>query len=361
MSNELAILTNHQPALLRPIASPKEILSAQADTTAIITEALKEGVDYGVIPGTGKKAGLFKAGAERLNNSFGVYPDYTVIEQEVDHNILCTWSKRSKKWNNAYHGDKTFTWAEEVGTSLGLYRYVVRCELKLRATDAVIAVGVGVCSSVESKYIDRPRDCENTILKMAQKRAMVGATLHAYGLSDRFTQDIEDVAANASAAGGGDVIEGELVTEGAKPPAASAGRGKKAEAAPKAEAKAEPAASNPAQGVATTLSPEGQKLKILLPKEEDRRTVKMALHAVNVDWQEFVRSGPQDEDTQGFKERCSILLAALTVNKPEPVATAAAEPEPHADGCGCAECLAAINRALDAKILADQTLEGVAA
>src|SRR5690606_11474960 len=75
-------------------------------------------------------------------------------------------------------------------TSLGLYRYVYKC--RIVRNGQTIAEGVGTCSTLESKYIDRPRDCENTVCKMAQKRAFVAATLHAFGLSDRFTQDIED-------------------------------------------------------------------------------------------------------------------------------------------------------------------------
>jgi hypothetical protein len=42
------------------------------------------------------------------------------------------------------------------------------------------------------KYVDRPRECENTALKMAEKRAHVGAVLNAFGLSEQFTQDVED-------------------------------------------------------------------------------------------------------------------------------------------------------------------------
>src|SRR5690606_10620038 len=63
----------------------------------------------------------------------------------------------------------------------------------------VIGEGVGSCSTMESKYIDRPRDCENTALKMAKKRAYVDATLTTFGLSDQFTQDVEDMEHEAKA------------------------------------------------------------------------------------------------------------------------------------------------------------------
>ena len=78
------------------------------------------------------------------------------------------------------------------GKSLGLYRYVIKCYIKDHS-EKTIGSGIGSCSTLESKYIDRPRDMENTVLKMAQKRALVAATLNAFGLSDRFTQDmVED-------------------------------------------------------------------------------------------------------------------------------------------------------------------------
>ena len=342
MSNTDIVTQNTGLALLRPIASPKEILAAQAATTAVILETLKEGIDYGLIPGTGKKAGLFKAGAERLNNAFGVYPFYTITEQEVDHNAASTWVKRTKKWNNKTRDDKTFTWAEEKGESLGLYRYVVRCDLKIRGSDVVIASAIGVCSSLESKYIDRPRDCENTILKMGEKRAMVGATLHAYGLSDRFTQDVEDIADNMAASTGAEVVDAVIVPDPVAPAAKAT--------APRAE---------------RVMSPEGKRLLGLLPVEGDRRTFKMAFTALKLDWAAFVMTGPEDETPEAFKERAATVLGALKAS-PEteaaPVAPAA-EPAPsptpntyntHPHECGCDACTAQFNAILDARILADQ-------
>lgn len=185
-----AMLEPNQLGLVRPIATPAELLVLHDDVTAIVQKALKQGLDYDVIPGTGDKPSLLKPGAEKLNVAFGAAPEYDILEQQVDHNHDVKWSKRKKKWNNKFHGDKTFTWENEEGTSLGLYRYVVRCRLVREGR--LLGTCIGVCSTMESKYVDRPRDCENTALKMAQKRAYVGATLHAYALSNRFTQDVED-------------------------------------------------------------------------------------------------------------------------------------------------------------------------
>lgn len=186
-------------ALLRPVVSPAELIECQKEVHTLIASALENERDYGVIPGT-KKPTLLKPGAERINLAFGVYPRYTVAEREVNHEIEIPWKKRSWKWGEK-RGEKI--WSEESGVSLGLYRYVVRCELVKRTDGEVVGEGIGSASTLESKYIDRPRDLENTVLKMAQKRAFVAATLNAYALSDRFTQDMEDIPSDGDGAAEG--------------------------------------------------------------------------------------------------------------------------------------------------------------
>ena len=57
-------------------------------------------------------------------------------------------------------------------------------------------------------------DQVNTILKMAEKRALIAATLIAVNASDYFTQDIEDLP------GFGDVVEGVVRFVTPEPPAA---------------------------------------------------------------------------------------------------------------------------------------------
>lgn len=173
--------------MLRPVAQPEDVLAAQTETRNLVAKALERDRDFGVIPGTSKPT-LLKPGAERINAAFGVAPRYRVTEREIDHDREVHWKKQNR------HGTQE-------GTSYGLYRYVVECELVHRESGVPIGQGIGSCSTMESKYVDRPRDLENTVLKMASKRALIAATLNAYGLSDQFTQDIED---NPSAFGGGD-------------------------------------------------------------------------------------------------------------------------------------------------------------
>lgn len=187
----LAVRREAVAGLIRPIAKPADVLAAQNDTRELIQATLQEDRDYGTIPGT-KKPTLYKPGAERVNAAFGCAAQYRIIEKEIDHDRRNQFTKRDWEWHPQVRGKKV--WGEERQVeSQGLYRYVLLCQLVHRESGVVIGEGVGSCSTMESKYIDRPRDLENTVLKMAKKRAYVDATLTTFGLSEQFTQDVEDM------------------------------------------------------------------------------------------------------------------------------------------------------------------------
>jgi hypothetical protein len=177
--------------LLRPLASPSDILAVQEETRAFLAAALVEGRDYGKFPGVDKKS-LFKAGAERSCLAFGLLSRFRIIEKEIDHDRPVPWRKVKAKYEGP-RGNRVKV-GEDVteGASLGLYRYVIECELLGRDSGEIVGSAIASCSTLESKYIDRPRDAENTVLQMAEKRAFVAATRTALGLSEQFTQDIED-------------------------------------------------------------------------------------------------------------------------------------------------------------------------
>lgn len=128
-----------------------------------ISSQLKAGVDYGIIPGT-KKPTLYKPGAEKLANLFHLGSRIVNTEREFD-----------RKENFA------------------MFTYTV--EVFHLPTGKVISQCQGSANSQEKKYKTRPAmDVVNTLQKMAQKRAFVGAIIAATGASDFFTQDLEDLA-----------------------------------------------------------------------------------------------------------------------------------------------------------------------
>ena len=215
-------------AVLMPAMSIQDAVDRHQMLVQFVKALMKEGHDYGTIPGTDKPS-LWKAGAEKLTTFFGLSKRFGLIERIED-------------WPGADHGGEPF------------FYYVYRCGLY--HGDKLIAESDGSCNSHESKYRWRKaeRECPtcgkaaiikgreeygggwvcfkkkdgcgakfrdgdaaiegqqagrianpdiadqvNTIQKMAQKRALIAATLLAVNASEFFTQDIEDMIIEAEA------------------------------------------------------------------------------------------------------------------------------------------------------------------
>jgi len=145
-------------------------------------KAMKEGVHYGIIPGT-KKPSLWKPGAEKLCRAFKLAPQFETTSRD-DPNRTISW----RKWN--YNERK-----EIEGTTMGYIEYDSRCTLVHIPTGEVWVKNVSAsCNNFESKYRSlNPYDVKNTLEKMSEKRALVAAVLIGTGASDIFTQDLEDL------------------------------------------------------------------------------------------------------------------------------------------------------------------------
>jgi hypothetical protein len=197
---------------------------------SFVGSVLREGTDFGKIPGTGDKATLLKPGAEKLAMFFGLSPTFEHVRVTED-------------WTGQDHGGEPF------------FYYLIKC--RLSKNGVTVAEAEGSCNSWESKFRYRqgervcpicgnatikrskfapkgapqgtppgwycyakiggcgvefrdddkaiteqqtgrvpnpdPADQVNTILKQAEKRALVAVTLIAVNASDYFTQDIEDL------------------------------------------------------------------------------------------------------------------------------------------------------------------------
>lgn len=193
---------------------PADVIAQVALIQEVMGAIMKDGEHYGKIPGCGNKPALLQPGAQVLAFTFRYAPSFDIEVKDLPN----------------------------------LHReYLVRCTLSSIVTGQVIGMGVGSCSTMESKYRYRnvadfeitgeeiPQDSKerkaeyrrqgfgmkkvdgvwewvrftdtaktenpdiadtyNTVLKMASKRAFVHATLNATAASDMFTQDIEDLPA----------------------------------------------------------------------------------------------------------------------------------------------------------------------
>lgn len=174
--------------LLMPLYNAAAMAALHQAVADLVAKDFVRDTDFGKIPGTGKDT-LHKPGAEKALVWFGVSVRYEIIESEIDHD-------REVRWTKTYKAKGNRPAATKAGVSFGLYRYVIRAIVYRLDTAEVVGEGLGSCSTMESKYVDRPRDSENTALKIGKKRAMVDAALSTFGLSDRFTQDVEDLKAN---------------------------------------------------------------------------------------------------------------------------------------------------------------------
>lgn len=133
---------------------------------------LVRNTDFGVPEANGKRAFkqpiLYKSGAEKLAFGFGLCQRYS-IESKIEERI-------------------------EGGL---FFHYTIRCDL-VKPTpngEIVISNAYGSANTSESRNgYKSAADSANSTLKMAQKRALVGAALAISGLSDLFTQDIENEA-----------------------------------------------------------------------------------------------------------------------------------------------------------------------
>lgn len=173
-----------------PILQPKnELLSIQEASDLLnhvdsfIKETFVEGKDYGSIPGTGKgKKPLLKPGMEKLNALFGHCPSFEIMTEELDHHIQWEYEKDIWEGQKGSKTKRTVT-----AQAIGFFYYRVRCDLKNRNGQLVGSYD-GSCSSRERGRETSPA---NTILKMAEKRAQMSATVSATFCSERFTVDID--------------------------------------------------------------------------------------------------------------------------------------------------------------------------
>ena len=127
---------------------------------AFIKDNLEKGNDYMSIGGG--KPTLLKSGAEKMNILMGLSAQYHKTKEIINPN------------------DK-------------FYYVEVKCTLTHMKSQMQVAECLASCNNQEKarKHMEFA-DALNVVLKIAEKRAYVGATLNANALSQFYTQDLED-------------------------------------------------------------------------------------------------------------------------------------------------------------------------
>jgi len=180
--NEIQVLNEVQEIKsvdILPTNLEIEIRKAKQQRAALeklFSELLVQGTDFDRVPGTDKPT-LLKSGAELLCQIFHLAPGKVDIIQATED--------------------------FETGT----FSYMVGVPVIHRETGILITYGIGAANSKEPKYRYRnvgeegekvkienpdPAGQQNTLIKMAAKRAFIDAVLKATGASRMFTQDMED-------------------------------------------------------------------------------------------------------------------------------------------------------------------------
>jgi hypothetical protein len=204
MTNELTQDSQDQKDIVLSGAQNfQQAVSAQLDLNNFIASQMKEKVDFGIIPGTKKKS-IWQPGAQKLLffNGLGCriesQPDTVVDFKTPFFNYVfkaIVFHKRSGK-----------VVAECVGSANSMesrYRWQWVAEYKVPRGVNVQDLEVKEDDNGGKRYrIDNPDvyTLPNTLMKMAQKRAMIGASLLACRASENFTHDVEEEEAGSQAA-----------------------------------------------------------------------------------------------------------------------------------------------------------------
>lgn len=149
-------------------ASLNRSLQAIGQFQKLVHSQFRQNHDYGIIPGTNKPT-MLKPGAEKIVMLLGLTSEYEIVESTRDF-------------------------------EKGFFQYQIKC--KLLKNGVIVTEGMGAANTKERKYIRQDAfSVDNTVLKMAKKRALVDAALLVGSLSDIFTQDMEDMDLAGEATG----------------------------------------------------------------------------------------------------------------------------------------------------------------
>jgi hypothetical protein len=164
---DLIVLDNETP-ILQPVMSVQDAVQQINFLKQVISEVLIQGEDYGIpekmknIPDI--KPFLFKPGAAKIANIFGLRPVFEFVERFEDH----------VKFE---------------------YRFLVKCTLIHKKSGIIHGEAYGAASSAENRFKNRgsPADNWHNVRMQAEKRAYVGAVKQSTRVFQFFSDDNGDV------------------------------------------------------------------------------------------------------------------------------------------------------------------------
>jgi sugar/nucleoside kinase (ribokinase family) len=172
-----------------------EVLAHVTTVQQVMREVMKPDVHYGKIPGT-EKPTLYKPGAELLCMTFRIATTYAPEDLSTDlvvrYRVTCTGTHQTTGvilgtgMGEASSGEQKYKWVKAYpeewnATPENLRRKKSGWDKQKKQTYEVMQVRTD------------PADLANTILKMANKRALMAMVLGVTAASDCFAQDLEDM------------------------------------------------------------------------------------------------------------------------------------------------------------------------
>lgn len=212
-------VTTYQPAGAGAVGqamSVNELKENLSFIKKVMVEVMKEGADYGKIPGCGDKPGLFQPGAQKLLMTFQL-TDHVKKEEIRDlgnyHReyafIITVRSKTGREWD----GVGTCSTLEAKYRYRGGARKCPKCGKETIIKGKKEYGGGWLCftkkggcgekwedgakeiegQTTEKVENENPADYWNTVRKMGFKRALVHASINATNTSELWSQDLEDL------------------------------------------------------------------------------------------------------------------------------------------------------------------------
>jgi len=188
----------YQPALAM---TPEQAKALDEQVRQCTKAVLREGTDFGVIPGTGEdRKVLLKPGAEKLLQWFGFGFRLATAEIERDADgakqgvtYRCTITKRIGHPEHGLLVDVATCEGYAGYDEAKFYQTAEEAQFKAEAKERMWAAkDKRPANPNKWKHLTGYRAPWNTIIKMAQKRAIVGATIDATAAAGLFGQDEDE-------------------------------------------------------------------------------------------------------------------------------------------------------------------------